>query len=72
MQTDMPLDPEMSNGLRPLPGLEAVPLLLIVVGLDHGVVLLEERHRSGELDAVGDSGIDATIRSEALDPRPVP
>ena len=61
MQTDVPFDPEMSNGLRPLPGLEAVPLLLIVVGLDHRVVLLEERHCSGELDAVGDSGIDAAI-----------
>jgi len=61
VQTDVPFDPEMSNGLRPLPGLEAVPLLLIVVGLDHRVVLLEERHRSGELDAVGDSGIDAAI-----------
>jgi len=57
----MPLDPEMSNGLRPLPGLEAVPLLLIVVGLDHGVVLLEERHHTRKLDAVGDSGIDAAI-----------
>ena len=57
----MPFDPEMSNGLRPLPGLEAVPLLLIVVGLDHRVVLLEERHGSGELDAVGDAGIDAAI-----------
>ena len=61
MQTDVPFDPEMSNGLRPLPGTEAVPLLLIVVGLDHRVVLLEERHRSRELDAVGDSGIDAAI-----------
>jgi hypothetical protein len=34
---------------------------LIVVGLDHRVVFLKERHRSRELDAVGDPGIDATI-----------